>query len=51
MHMDPKTNQEKDCFLKILTDLGRLVGPQKWIIGGDFNIILTLEEKEGVQKT
>jgi len=33
--------------LKILTDLGRSVGPQIWIIGGYFNIILTLEEKWG----
>jgi hypothetical protein len=23
------------------------VGPQNWILGGDFNIILTLEEKRG----
>jgi hypothetical protein len=43
----PQTNIEKDSFLKILSDIGNLVGNQKWILGGDLNIILNLEEKKG----
>jgi len=27
--------------------LGNLVGQQKWILGGDFNIIFIVEEKKG----
>jgi hypothetical protein len=51
MLMDPKGIQEKDLFLHSLSFLGRLIGQKHWIIGGDFNIILTLEEKSGGTKT
>jgi hypothetical protein len=34
--------QEKDNFLKNLSTLGNLLGQERWIIGGYFNIILSL---------
>ena len=37
--------QDKDLFLHRLSFVSMLIGPARWIIGGDFNIILTLEEK------
>jgi len=46
----PQNNQEKYYFLRSLSNLGDLVGPQYWILGGDLNIILTLEEKGGDTK-
>jgi len=39
--------QDKDPFLQILAYLGSLAEGKRWIIGGDFNMILTLEEKRG----
>jgi hypothetical protein len=39
--------QEKGIFLDNLTHLGDLVGDRKWILGGDFNLITSLEEKHG----
>jgi exonuclease III len=41
----PQNNQDKDLFLQILAYLGSLAEGKRWIIGGDFNMILTLEEK------
>jgi hypothetical protein len=47
----PQGIQEKDSFLHSLSFLGRLIGQKHWILGGEFNIILTLEEKRGGTKT
>jgi hypothetical protein len=47
----PQNNQEKDLFLNSLSYLGRLIGQKHWILGGYFNIILTLEEKRGGSRT
>jgi len=46
----PQSNQEKYLFLHTLSFLGRLIGYKCWILGGDFNIILTMEEKSGGTK-
>jgi hypothetical protein len=46
----PQSSQEKDHFLNNLSYLGALVGHKRWIVGGDLNIILTLEEKRGGKK-
>ena len=46
----PQNSQDKDLFLKSLTYLGSLADRKRWIIGGDFNMILTLEEKRGGEK-
>jgi hypothetical protein len=46
----PQNCQDKDLFLKILAYLGSLVEHKRWIVGGDFNMILTLEEKRGGKK-
>jgi hypothetical protein len=43
----PQYSQDKDNFLKSLSIVGNLVGQQWWNIGGDFNIIFSLEEKKG----
>jgi exonuclease III len=43
----PQSPQEKDNFLKRLLVLGNLMDKKQWIIGGDFNIIISLEEKRG----
>jgi len=39
----PQINQEKDHFLDNLAHTEALTGQERWILGGDFNIILTLE--------
>jgi len=41
----PQLNQEKDYLLDSLAYINTLRGQERWILGGDFNIILTLEEK------
>jgi hypothetical protein len=46
----PQSGQGKDLFLRILSYLGLIVGQKCWIIKGDLNIILTLEEKIGGKK-
>jgi exonuclease III len=46
----PQNNQDKDLFLQSLAYLGSLAEDKRWIIGGDFNMILTLEEKRGGKK-
>jgi exonuclease III len=43
----PHNNQDKDKFMQSLALIKTLVATPKWILGGDFNIILTLEEKTG----
>jgi exonuclease III len=43
----PQTNQDKENFLHSLQLIQTLLCTPHWIIGGDFNIILTLEEKCG----
>jgi len=45
-----QNNQDKDLFLKNLAYLGSLEEGKRWIIRGDFNMILTLEEKQGGKK-
>jgi hypothetical protein len=39
--------QENDAFLNNLNVLGNIVEHWQWIIGEDFNIIISLEEKRG----
>jgi hypothetical protein len=46
----PQNNQDKDLFLQNLAYLGSIAEHKIWIIGGDFNMILTLEEKRGGKK-
>jgi hypothetical protein len=46
----PQNNQDKELFFQILAYLGSLAERKRWIIGGEFNMILTLEEKRGGQK-
>jgi exonuclease III len=43
----PATTGEKAAFLRNLDFLAALHQHNKWIIGGDFNIIRSLEEKRG----
>jgi len=45
----PKLNQEKDNLLDILSYINTLWGKElkRWLLGGYFNNILTLEEKSG----
>jgi exonuclease III len=45
-----QNNQDKDLFLQSLAYLGSLAEGKWWIIGGDFNMILKLEEKRGGKK-
>jgi len=44
---NPRLNQEKDHFIDSLAYINTLQVQDRWILGGDFNIILTLEEKSG----
>jgi hypothetical protein len=46
----PQTVPEKEIFLQQLAYLSSLANNQRWIVGGDFNMILTLEEKRGGRK-
>jgi exonuclease III len=43
----PQLTQEKYYFLDSLDYINVLRGQERWILGGDFNMILTLEEKSG----
>jgi exonuclease III len=43
----PQLAQEKDHFLDNLEYINVLRGQERWILGGDFNMVLTLEEKSG----
>jgi hypothetical protein len=46
----PQSAQDKDLFMGRIATIKMLLGSQNWLIGGDFNIILTLEEKIGGTK-
>jgi exonuclease III len=46
----PHNNQDKDIFLQRLELIKTLAATPNWILGGDFNMILTLEEKTGGTK-
>jgi exonuclease III len=43
----PATPRDKQAFLGSLSYLSSLTQHHKWIVGGDFNIIRSLEEKKG----
>jgi exonuclease III len=46
----PQSTQDKELFLKRITTIKTLLGSPNWLLGGDFNIILTLEENTGGTK-
>jgi exonuclease III len=46
----PQSQQEKDKFMERLVLIKSLATTPNWIIGGDFNMILSLEEKTGGSK-
>jgi mannosylglycoprotein endo-beta-mannosidase len=46
----PQSLQEKESFIQRLLYVQILLHKPHWIIGGDFNMILTLEEKTGGNK-
>jgi len=43
----PTTSRDKQAFLRILEHLATLIGGNRWILGGDFNMICNLDEKRG----
>jgi len=43
----PATPRDKQAFLRSLSYLSSLTQYNRWIVGGDFNIIRSLEEKKG----
>jgi exonuclease III len=43
----PATPRDKQAFLRSLSYLSSLTQYHRWIVGGDFNIIRSLEEKKG----
>lgn len=40
----PQSTQDKEIFLERITTVKSLLSLPNWLLGGDFNIILTLEE-------
>jgi exonuclease III len=46
----PQSQQEKDKLLEQLVLIKTLLTTPNWILGGDFNMILSLEEKTGKRK-
>jgi hypothetical protein len=46
----PQMSLHKESFLKILSYLAAIVGQKRWIMGGNFNTILSLKEKRGVNR-
>jgi exonuclease III len=46
----PHSQQEKDKLMQRLELIKTLVTTRNWILGGDFNMILSLEEKSGGTK-
>jgi exonuclease III len=46
----PESAHDKDLFMGRITTIKMLLGSQNWLIGVEFNIILTLEEKIGGTK-
>jgi exonuclease III len=47
---DPQGQQEKHKFLEKMVHVKALVNTPNWILGGDFNMIMSLEEKTGGSK-
>jgi hypothetical protein len=43
----PATSRDKHAFLRILEHLATLTKGNRWILGGDFNMICNLDEKRG----
>jgi hypothetical protein len=41
------TSRDKHAFLRSLENLATLTGGNKWILGGDFNMIHNIDEKRG----
>jgi exonuclease III len=46
----PQGQQEKIKFMEKLTQVKALANTPNWILGGDFNMIMSLEEKTGGRK-
>jgi hypothetical protein len=46
----PQSIQDKESFMQTLQYVKTLIHMPHWIVGGDFNMILTLEEKTGGTK-
>jgi hypothetical protein len=46
----PQSAQEKDLFMGRIATIRVLLGSKNWLIGGYFNIILTLKENTGGTK-
>jgi hypothetical protein len=46
----PQSPQDKEIFLKRITHIRTFLSTPNWVLGGDFNMILTLEEKTGDTK-
>jgi hypothetical protein len=46
----PQSQQEKDKLMERLALIKTLLTTHNWILGGDFNMILSLEEKTGGSK-
>jgi hypothetical protein len=46
----PQIPQDKKSFLKRINSIISLLSMPNWVLGGDFNMILTLEEKTGGTK-
>jgi hypothetical protein len=46
----PQSGLDKDIFMRRIATIKTLLDLQKSLIGGDFNIILTLEETSGGTK-
>jgi exonuclease III len=46
----PQSIQDKESFMQTLQYVKTLIHTPHWIVGGDFNMILTLEEKIGGTK-
>jgi exonuclease III len=46
----PQSQQDKESFMKWINHIKTLLSTPNWILGGDFNMILTLEEKTGGTK-
>jgi hypothetical protein len=46
----PQSPQDKESFLKRIDHIKTLLNMPNWVLGGDFNMILMLEEKTGGTK-
>jgi hypothetical protein len=43
----PQYSREKRDFMRELKEIGTSMEYQQWIVGGDFNMITSLEDKKG----